>query len=489
MRLNIQQIAQYMGGSFAVLPEGGPIVSTGFTWDSREVKPGDTYVALAGDRHDGHAFAASAIEAGAVCVVVMKDLDAEVAALARDKGAAIITVEDTLAAVTDLARGYRNDLQGRVIAVTGSTGKTTTKNIIRDVLATAFSVVATKANQNNELGVPRTILSADPETQVVVVEMGMRGSGQLEELCEFVRPDWGLISNVGDCHIELLGSRENIMRAKAELVASLADGTGVAFLNGADASSDFVSQVAELGSRSVETVCFDGSGEFTEKPGWCTGRAVWAEDVSLDDQGRPSFVMCAEGFSESSRPEKMPCSLDLRGLHNVSNACSAAAIGLLLGMTLPQAVEALTHAEPEVGRQQILKAACGALLVNDAYNANPDSMRASLRMFCSMKASGKRIAVLGDMAELGDHAPACHREIGELVAALPVDFLISVGELGAIIADAACENGFASDSVKRVENAQGALSDLLGVLSPEDAVLVKASNCVGLSYVVEGLLK
>lgn len=489
MRLNVQLIAQYVGGSFAVRPDGELAESTGFTWDSREVKPGYTYVALPGEHHDGHDFVPEALRAGAVCIIASKQLDGEVTDLAGQAGAAIIMVDDTVAAVTDLARGYRTQLQGRVIAVTGSTGKTTTKNIIRDVLSTAFSVVATKANQNNELGVPRTILSADPETQVVVVEMGMRGSGQLEELCDFVRPDWGLISNVGDCHIELLGSRENIARAKAELVASLASGTGIAFLNGADAAAAFISQVAALSEKSVETVCFDGSGDFNGKPAWCTGRAVWAEDISLDEQGCPTFTMCAEGFGLSPELQKMTCSLGLRGLHNVSNACSAAAIGLCLGMTLVQSIEALTHAEPESGRQQILQAACGATVVNDAYNANPDSMRASLRMFCSMRTSGKRIAVLGDMAELGDFAPELHRGIGELIAALPLDYLICVGDLGAVIADSACGAGMDSACVKKADTVQEVLADLDGFVSSQDAVLVKASNCMGLVRVVEGLLK
>ncbi len=224
---------------------------TGVTWDSREMQPGWLYVALPGERVDGHDFVEAALRAGAAGALVMQSPGRAACLLAREMGAAVIEVANTASAVTDLARAWRGYLRGRVIALTGSVGKTTTKNLVRDVCAAYGSVVATRGNQNNELGVPRTLLAADPETAVVVVEMGMRGSGQIAELCDFVRPDWGLVTNVGESHIELLGSRENIARAKAELYAALPAGRGRAFLNLDGAYLDVLMEAGGLRERPM----------------------------------------------------------------------------------------------------------------------------------------------------------------------------------------------------------------------------------------------
>ena len=240
-------------------------LATGLTWDSRDAKPGDVYVALPGERVDGHDFVGAALSGGAVCALVMQPLDEAVRMLAAELGASVIEVPDTAHAVADIAREWRSHLHGRVIALTGSTGKTTTKNLVRDVLASTLSTVATAGNQNNELGVPKTLLAAEQDTQAVVVEMGMRGAGQLADLCDYVRPDWGLVVNVGESHIELLGSRENIARAKAELLCALPEGTGRAFVNADDDYADFVREHARLDARRVETVLFDGSAAAAER--------------------------------------------------------------------------------------------------------------------------------------------------------------------------------------------------------------------------------
>ena len=249
MRLNAKQIAACTGGSFIVDPLDSRSLATGLTWDSRDVKPGDVYVALPGERVDGHDFVGASLRAGAIVALVMQPLDEAARLLAREMGAAVIEVPDTAHAVSDLAREWRAHLHGRVIALTGSTGKTTTKNLVRAVLASAYSVVATAGNQNNELGVPKTLLSAEPETEMVVVEMGMRGAGQIADLCDYVRPDWGLVVNVGESHIELLGSRENIACAKAELRCALPEGSGRAFVNADDDFADFMRVHARLDAR------------------------------------------------------------------------------------------------------------------------------------------------------------------------------------------------------------------------------------------------
>jgi UDP-N-acetylmuramoyl-tripeptide--D-alanyl-D-alanine ligase len=234
MRLNAKQIAEYATASVIVPAMDPSELACGLTWDSRDVKQGDVYVALPGARVDGHDFVESALRQGASIVLVSHRPSESACLLAREMGAAILEVGDTYQAITDLAVAWRHYLRGTVIALTGSTGKTTTKNLVRDVLSTTFTTSATKGNQNNELGVPKTLLDANPETRFVVVEMGMRGAGQLRGLCEFVKPDLALITNCGECHIELLGSRENIARAKSEVVEALPQGRGKAVLNFAD---------------------------------------------------------------------------------------------------------------------------------------------------------------------------------------------------------------------------------------------------------------
>lgn len=498
MRLNAKQIAACTGGSFVVEALDPRALLTGVTWDSRDVKAGDLYVALPGERVDGHDFLAAALRAGASGALVMQPVDQATCLLARELGCALIDVPDTAGALSDLAREWRGHLQGRVIALTGSTGKTTTKNLVRDVLASAHTVVATSGNQNNELGVPKTLLSADPTTQAVIVEMGMRGAGQIASLCSFVRPDWGIVVNVGESHIELLGSRENIARAKAELFRELPEGTGCAFVNAADDYADFVCEDARLDARRVKTVLFDGSLEASSRravlpAGQDVHRSVWAEHIEMDEQGRPRFELHAIGFGdiatgELSVEEKVPCTLGLRGLHNVSNACVAAAVGRAFGMTLAAVADALAEALPEAGRLEVLRARAGFTVVNDAYNANPDSMRASLRTFRALKVPGRHIAVLGDMGELGDFAPACHEGVGQAAAALSLDLLVCIGDLATYIADAAHAAGMDERCIVRAATIADVLEELDACVEPGDAVLVKASRFMGLERVVEGLV-
>lgn len=494
MRLNAKQIAACTGGSFVVEPLDARVLATGLTWDSRDVKSGDVYVALPGERVDGHDFIGAALRGGAVVVLVMQPLDEDVHVLARELGACVIEVPDTAHAVADIAREWRAHLQGRVIALTGSTGKTTTKNLVRDVLASTLSVTATSGNQNNELGVPKTLLAAEQDTQAVVVEMGMRGSGQLADLCDYVRPDWGLVVNVGESHIELLGSREDIARAKAELLCALPEGTGRAFVNADDDYAAFVREHARLDARRVETVLFDGSAAASERradagAAEAARPAVWAEQVELDEQGRPRFELHAVGFDGSAGVEEAAsCALTLRGLHNVSNACAAVAVGRAYGIPLAVCADALAQSQPEAGRQEVVQARGGFAVVNDAYNANPDSMRASLATFCVLDVPGKRVAVLGDMGELGDYAPACHAGIGEFAATLPLDRLVCVGELSLHIADAAERAGMDSERIVRAGSISEVFGDLDICVEPGDAVLVKASHFMGLERVVEGLV-
>ena len=485
MNLTLAEIAQAVG---AKPPSGFQAAEqvTGMTWDSRSVAPGDLYAALAGERVDGHDYAASAVDGGAVAVLAQRPVDVSVP---------VIIVDDVELALVGLASYWRDRLTSTVIGITGSSGKTTTKNLVRDVLSRELNVVATKANQNNELGVPATLLGADADTQAVVVEMGMRGLGQIAELAEVAKPNWGLITNVGTSHVELLGSREAIAQAKSELYEALPDGSGLAFVNADDDFAQAMRASARLEERGVGTVYYSGSGNryasITEESDDFTFPFVWASDVELDDVARPTFTLNAVGFEQIELPDangSRRCSLEMRGLHNVSNACGAAAIGLASGMSLDACCSALEAAQPEAGRQRVMKNSADIMVVDDAYNANPDSMAASLAAFASLSVSGRRIAVLGDMLELGHFAESSHERVGELAAASGIDCLVCVGPLSRRAAEAACQAGMDRSAVRLCDDAESALEVVMGQVASGDAVLVKASHSIGLERVVEGLV-
>ena len=469
-------------------------IVTGMTWDSRTAKPGDLYVALPGERVDGHDFAAAAVASGAAAVLASREIEV---------AAPVVVVDDTARALTDLAAYWRGRLKGTVVGLTGSTGKTTTKGLVRDVLSAAGSVVATKANQNNELGVPATLLAADEDTDFVVVEMGMRGMGQIAQLCEIAKPDWGLVTNVGESHIELLGSRENIARAKGELFAALPE-DGIAFVNAADEFAGELYRFAGLEDRGVKTVFFNEpqNASLGTVPNeaktlhWGLSpmkrsAAVYASGIVLDAEGRPSFTMHATQFDEHGKPQadgSCECLLDLRGVHNVSNACSAAAVGLAAGLTLAQCCAVLAQSQPEKGRQRIIRTQAGVTIVDDAYNANPDSMRASLATFAALDVPGRHIAVLGDMGELGVFARECHERVGAWAGQANLDLLICVGQLAEHIALAALDAGMRETQVRHVQTVEAALADLRQQVAPGDAVLVKASHFMEFNRIVEGLV-
>ena len=491
MRLAISEIIEATAGEAIVAPAVADALVCDLTWDSREVLAGCLYVALPGERVDGHAFVASAIESGAACALVTQEPDAAALDAACKAGASIVRVSDAQQALVDLARFWRGRLAGRVIGLTGSSGKTTTKNLVRDVLSAGFAVTATSGNQNNELGVPKTILSASADDGAVVVEMGMRGMGQIEQLCEYARPDWGIVVNIGTSHMELLGSRENIARAKAELLQALPEG-GWAFLNGADDYASFMCDYAQLRERGVKIAVFDGSPDAASHSNLQGDARLWAEDISLDEEGRATFALCAVGFpavsNSASGIEREICTLSLRGLHNVGNACAAAAVGRAMGMKLSDIVRALSAAQPESGRAQVLRTPSGVTVVDDSYNANPDSMRASLNTFAALKVDGRKIAILGDMGELGPVSEEGHARVGVDAAAVGVDLLVCVGPLARGIAHAAIQAGLAAEQVVCLNDAAAALAYAHPLVEKGDAVLVKASHSVGLERVVEGLV-
>jgi len=417
-------------------------------------------VARAGEQDDGHRFVPDAIEAGAPAAMVAR-VDQ-----AWPPDGSYVVVPDTGRALLDLARDERTHLRCSVVGITGSTGKTCTKDLTAAVLRARFEVVASPASFNNEVGMPLTLLSAGPDTDVLVLEMGSRGIGHIRDLCDVARPDAGIVTNVGIAHLGLFGSRENIVTAKAELVEALPP-NGVALLNADDPV------VAGYRERTPARVLTFGVAR---------GADVRGEHVELDRDARASFTLVAAGLRE--RVE-----LPVPGEHMVSNALAAAACGIALGVSPGECAAALKDAHVSGWRMETFETADGVRVVNDAYNANPTSMAAALKAarWMSRGGTGRCIAVLGGMAELGDATDEEHDHVGELVARLGIEDLVVVGADAAPIARAAIREGMEPGRVAQVPDRDAALEEVRRRARPGDLVLVKASRVNGLERLAEAL--
>lgn len=465
LRASVDTVARIVEGTIVT---GDPeTMVNDLAVDSRQVAPGAVFVAFVGEKVDGHDHLTAAVEAGARLLLVTR-ADEEIAPhliAAQKRGCAVVRVADPTAAVQELASWHRAKLHCPVVGVTGSTGKTTTKDLLDAVLSSVMRVVSTTGNRNNELGVPLTLLRAGSDTDVLVVEMGMRGLGQIARLAHIARPTHGLVTNVGTSHIELLGSQHAVATAKGELIRALpADGR--AFLNGDDAFSE------ALAVDSPAPVTYYGLGER------CEIRAV---DIETDDASFATFTLVTGQGS-------VRVTLAIPGRHNVYNALAAAAVGLSLAVPLDRIAEALGTARGSAMRMESFNTADGVVVVNDAYNANPTSMRSAVETLASMRNPGRRIAVLGDMAELGSLSELAHFEIGELVGRSEIDALVTVGPRATRIADGARAEGMAAESIASFETASDAVETLRTMLEAGDAVLVKASRVMGLEQIVEGLV-
>ena len=457
------RLAQLTDGAIV---EGSPDTAfAGIVTDSRQVFAGCAFVAFAGERVDATDLVPEAVRDGARVAVVTR-FDEVLSRSLEGTGAAVVLVSDPAVALRTLASHTRSQLRCEVVGITGSTGKTTTKDFLASVLSMRLRVVATEGNRNNELGVPLTVLEAGADTDVLVIEMGMRGQGQIEALCEFARPTIGLVTNIGLTHIELLGSQEAIVQAKGELVACVPS-EGAVFLNGDDELS------RSLASQSVAPVTYYGLSE---------GVAVRAEVLDVDEGGRPLVRLSTDSGCVEAR-------LPLPGRHNAYTAAAAAAVALHLGLTMGEVGEGLEGAKTSGMRMEVFTVASGVTLINDAYNANPTSMRAAISTLTDIESQGRRIAVLGDMAELGSLSELAHFRIGEQVAAAGLDKLVTVGERALRIAEGARAAGMAPDSVRVCATAEEASKMLEGMLEPDDTVLVKASRSMNLERVVEGIVR
>ncbi|MER5884492.1 UDP-N-acetylmuramoyl-tripeptide--D-alanyl-D-alanine ligase [Streptomyces sp. NPDC001941] len=457
--LSLAEVAEIVGGQSYDIPDPDVRVTGPVVIDSREVKTGSLFVAFAGEHVDGHDYARRAVDAGAVAVLA-----------ARPLGVPAVVVDDVQAALGALARAVVARLGTDVVALTGSAGKTSTKDLIAQVLQRHAPTVWTPGSLNNEIGLPLTALTATDETRHLVLEMGARGIGHIRYLTGLTPPRIGLVLNVGTAHIGEFGGREQIAVAKGELVESLpaADAGGVAVLNADDPL------VRAMASRTKARVTLFGEAEDAD---------VRAEDVRLTGTGQPSFSLrTPTGCSDVT--------LRLYGEHHVSNALAAAAVAHELGMSADEIAIALSGAGSlSRWRMEVTERPDGVTIVNDAYNANPESMRAALRALAAMGRGRRTWAVLGQMAELGDASLAEHDAVGRLAVRLNVSKLVAVGgrEASWLQLGAYNEGSWGEESV-HVSDARAAVDLLRSELRPGDVVLVKASRSVGLERVALALL-
>ena len=423
--------------------------------DSRAVGPGSLFVAIDGERLDGHAFVGDAFARGAVGALVHRSgIDGTV-----------IQVPDTGRALLDLAADERDRMTGtRVVGITGSNGKTSAKDLAAAVVGTRLRTHASPASFNNEVGLPMTLLRAEPGVEVVVAEMGARREGDVRLLCDVARPDAVVVTNVGRAHLGIFGSWDAIVRAGSEPVEWLGP-DGTAIVNADDAVAR---AYADETDAAVITFGLD------------PGADVRAEDVELGPDARATFTLWSAG-------EREPVELAVPGDHMVSNALAAAAVGRWAGVTLAECAAALKGAGVAHWRMETSTGTSGIVIVNDAYNANPESMAAALKSARWMAKGERLVAVLGHMAELGPVEFEEHEKLGQLVVRIGVERLITVGEQARAIARAAIREGQLPEDVASYEDPSDAAADVRAWTRPGDVVLVKGSRVAGLERVAETL--
>lgn len=447
------------------LATGGRLISGsreqrigGIAIDSRQVKPGDLFIALKGERVDGHRFVPEAVKRGAVAVLIQREVS-------PPGSAALLMVPDCQEALLDLAAWYRRRFPVVAVGITGSTGKTTTKEMVAAVLAQSFSVHKNTGNYNTEIGVPLTLFALRPEHEIAVLEMGMRGLGQIRRLAQVVAPRIGVITNIGMTHLELLGTVDNIARAKWEIVEELPP-SGLAVLNGDD------ERLRYLRCSFKGRVLFYGLGPDND---------FRAEEIESHKEAGITFTACTPAGTGIIK-------LPLPGRHNVVNALAALAVGASFGMSLPDMARGLAGMEPAAMRLNMVKNRAGVTIINDAYNANPTSMESGLVTLMELKGEARAVAVLGDMLELGPAAREAHWELGKKAARLGIDFLVTLGEWREIVLAGARHGGLQEEKGRAFAGKDEAAAFLKEWLRPGDFVLVKASRGMQLEQIVAELL-
>lgn len=434
--------------------------------DSREVTGGALFVAICGERVDGHSFAAAVYEKGAVCVLTEKtpERTKEEHGIAPDAWGAYILVGNTLQALRRIAEFYRSTLSIPVVGITGSVGKTSTKEFIAGVLARRYRVLKTEGNYNNEIGVPLTLLRIREEHQAAVVEMGISDFGEMHRLSRMARPDICVITNIGYCHLENLGDRDGVLRAKSEIFDFMAP-DGAVCLNGED---DKLAAVGQVHGKPVHYFGLGGN----------PAEEVYAADIVSEGLSGSRAVLHTGAGTEEE--ETLEISVPLPGAHMVINAAAAACVGRLLGLTKEEIAEGIASVETVAGRSRTIRLK-DHVLIDDCYNANPVSMRAAIDLLST--APGAKAAILGDMFELGEESEKLHFETGKYAAGSGLDVIVCIGKSAELLyrgAAEACAEGGHTAKLFHYAEKEAFLADLAArkeALLPEGStILIKASH-------------
>jgi UDP-N-acetylmuramoyl-tripeptide--D-alanyl-D-alanine ligase len=449
--------------------------------DSRKVKPGSLFVALPGDHHDGHDFVGEAFQAGAGYALVQRDLRDQfplldlrsplqpnelTGRLSQLNGPFCIRVNDPLKALQQVAKFWRNKLDVKVIGITGSVGKSTTKEVVAEVLGQRYCTLKNQGNLNNEIGLPLSMLSLTEEHERAVLEMGFYVPGEIEYLCDLAAPCIGVVTNIGTVHASRAGSQEEIARGKSELVKSLPE-DGFAILNYDD---PLVRKMADLTRAQV---FFYGMQSVVD---------LWADNV--ESLGLEGIRFLLHYQQQKNRPaEALQLRVPLIGRHSVQTVLRAAAVGLVDGLTWQEIVSGLRSSSNEL-RLIAVHTQNGALILDDTYNASPESMLAALNLLNDL--DGRKVAVLGDMLELGQYEQRGHEMVG-IRAAEVADELVTLGERGRIIAQAALESGLPAGKITALDRVEQVIDYLRPELKPDDVVLVKGSNMMNMDRIVSAL--
>lgn len=432
----------------------------GVSTDTRSIQAGSLFIPLIGENFDGHSYAEDAFHKGAAAILWQRDHGA------APQGVPHILVEDSLTALQQLAKAYRKELSVRIVGITGSNGKTTTKDLVAAVLGSTFEVHKTKGNLNNHIGLPLTLLLLDETTQFAVVEMGMSGRGEIALLSELAEPEASIITMIGESHMLQLGSRDEIARAKAEIVTGMPTDSLIIY-NGDEPLIEQALGELEL-PTGLKRIRF-GHGQDNNR---------YPTAIRMDADGA-YFTINSPCYSELFIP--------LLGTHNVINALAAIAVGEAFGVSPEGIAAGLRALQMTSMRIEKLTAASGLTVLNDAYNASPASMRAAIALTEQLSGFGRKFLVLGDMLELGEHEEQFHRGIGAMLSPERVDYVFTFGRLGRFIADEATKS-FPQAQVRAYEDKAQLAEELAAIARAEDLVLVKGSRGMRLEQVVQSLL-
>lgn len=429
------------------------LVIRGVSIDSRSAKPGDMFIALQGESFDGHDFISQAVEKGVALVITQK--------VPAEGSIPYILVEDSLKALQDIAVYYRRKFRIPFIAVTGSSGKTTTKDMIASVLSQKFNVLKTEGNFNNAIGLPLTLLKLQDSHEIAVLEMGMNSPGEIRLLSDIVRQDVAVISNVGTAHIEKLGSRKNILNAKLEIFSYFSRGNTAVINGDNDMLADFNSEMYNIVRYGLEE-----------------SNDIYAFGIREKGEEGIDFTVDVDGVPESF-------TVLLPGIHNVYNALSAIAVARLFGIKADDIRKGLASFKLSKMRMDIINTPKEIKIINDAYNANPESMKAAINVLLSFKPEGRRIMIAADMLELGDISEKEHCSIGSYAASTGIDIIISIGNFSKAMKKGAEASGADSRNLYAFPTKEEAAVQLGNILRAGDVVLVKGSRGMKLEYIVD----